>query len=112
MKKYNVSTKLKCVKTIKLLTDDKSNLIELKSELITQAFLHNRTCKKCAEVSIYEEDIRKANSIWKVKSIAKCGKVISIEDVNPTEITKKYLDKDEEKLRIEKINNINHNTIR
>ena len=88
MSKYCVTVKTKCKDDIKLYTDDKSKIRELKNNAAIQAFLHERNCSKCASIRIYEKEFDKLNSVWKVESTVRCGEVLSIERRNPSEVEK------------------------
>jgi len=94
MSKYFVKVKVKCGEDIKLQTDDESKIRELEEDIITQAYLHERKCTKCASIRIYEEEIENENSKYRVQSVANCGEILSIERINPHEVAKVAMERD------------------
>jgi len=93
MSKYWVKVNVTCRNDIKLYTDDKEKLNELEKDAVTQAFLHERTCKLCADIKWMREQREKEDALYRVQSVARCGEILFVEHTNPSEVRKTQMER-------------------
>jgi hypothetical protein len=77
--------KVEC-KKLEFFTNDKSKLRILEDHAVKQKILHEKTYTKCIAIKTREEKTKNNNRKIIIKTISRCGEILSIERVNPHDV--------------------------